>query len=108
MGWQVGDLLVVVPENERACGCVHRNHTAPDQLVVGRAYQFAGFAAPECRCASGRAVKLYGMRNRAPHIGYCQGRFRKIRPDEHEACEEEFVTLIKRSKQPAPAEVRHG
>jgi len=30
-------------------------------------------------------------------------RFRKIRPDEHEPCEEEFVTLIKRSKLPMTA-----
>ena len=29
--------------------------------------------------------------------------FRKIRPDEHEACEPEFVTLIKRAKRPVSA-----
>jgi hypothetical protein len=31
--------------------------------------------------------------------------FRKIRPDEHEACEPEFVQLLKRSKTPEPVAV---
>jgi hypothetical protein len=30
--------------------------------------------------------------------GWNAAAFRKIRPDEHEACEPEFVTLLKRSK----------
>jgi hypothetical protein len=32
--------------------------------------------------------------------GYIARAFRKIRPDEHEACEPEFVTLIKKTRQP--------
>jgi hypothetical protein len=31
--------------------------------------------------------------------------FRKIRPDEHEACEPEFIQLLKRSKVPEPVSV---
>lgn len=31
-------------------------------------------------------------------IGWRPHRFRKILPDEHEACEEEFVTLLKRKR----------
>lgn len=29
---------------------------------------------------------------------YCACQFRKIRPDEHQSCEPEFVTLLKRSR----------
>lgn len=37
-----------------------------------------------------------------PH-GYSARQFRKIRPDEHGACEPEFVTLLKRTKRKVSA-----
>jgi hypothetical protein len=36
-------------------------------------------------------------------MGFCSTRFRKIRPDEQEACEPEFITLLKRSKRKVAA-----
>lgn len=35
--------------------------------------------------------------------GWNSAAFRKIRPDEHESCEPEFVTLLKRSKRKVSA-----
>lgn len=90
--WQVGDLAVCVapivedPIEVARGDILSVEGVWPDvphavTLVMGCCLDFAGIE----RLDGGEAA-------------YCAERFRKIRSDEHEACEEEFVTLLKRSR----------
>jgi hypothetical protein len=84
--WQVGDLAVCVD------GGADDPVLSASTLLQGGTYRvgrsrsiFAGDWRTAARC----------------FVGFADGtlsRFRKIRPDEHEACEPEFVTLLKRTK----------
>jgi hypothetical protein len=105
--WAVGDLAVRVAEQH------------PESLTVtGRAYEVIGFEVPGERSPQNgllngphgslglilAGVQNMGRRaNGAPWAGHVASNFRKIRPDEHEACEPEFVTLIRRAKRPVVA-----
>ena len=87
--WQVGDLALVVgaklgPGDWRCkggpkAGCV---------VVIEGVIPGPGWLA------------LVPAGYRSTHFtrGWGSESFRKIRPDEHEACEPEFVTLLKRAK----------
>ena len=99
MDWQVGDLAVCVNRKRIHCGHtdIHNGDFLPEGnsalrvVAVGRARTYTGTAA-RCGC-----VELT-LENGSAGVA---SRFRKIRPDEHEACEPEFVTLLKKSKKPA-------
>lgn len=88
--WQVGDLAACV--NSGKCPkCVN---TCPlPALDEGRIYTVATITSDE----QGLLFDLAEF-GRDPDWGFCAEHFRKIRPDEHEACEPEFVTLLKRTK----------
>ena len=91
--WQVGDLAV----------CVELNPQSPcslGNLQVGQAYRVLEVAQEHY----GTTLLIDGARSGHFTGHYRAFRFRKIRPDKHEACEDEFVTLLKR----APLEVVHG
>lgn len=91
MDWQVGDLAVCVDASKHANsdlgkppleeGCVY--------TVVEVHNGMRGLEVAEAPCA--------------PAIAFKSSRFRKITPDSHEACEEEFVTLLKRTKRTVAA-----
>ena len=89
-GWQVGDLALCVEYNPQTC-------VSMGALKVGGIYTVAA-VIPEsyALCLALREVKS-GHQNGS----YRAFRFRKIRPDEREACEPEFVTLLNRIKRPA-------
>jgi hypothetical protein len=84
--WAVGDLAVCVDDKPRwhgnvvpvAVGCIYRVNFVE---VIGRSL----------------FLTLDGV-HPSTIFGSYADRFRKIRPDEREACEPEFVTLLKRSK----------
>jgi hypothetical protein len=92
--WQVGDLAVCVDAEPQAGDFIRDS-----QLRVGSVY-----TVTRVLLSGGRGdrtaigLSLLGMRPAGGREGYCEDRFRKIRPDEHEACEPEFVTLLKRTK----------
>ena len=97
MDWQVGDKAVCVdakPRRHEQTGSL-----SPDvhRLIEGRVYTVAGVVGDASLALAEVPVpetdEWYG--------GFSSYRFRKIRPDEHEACEPEFVTLLKKSKKPA-------
>jgi hypothetical protein len=89
--WQVGDMAVSIGRQNRdnwwAKGGPPKGTILPVDAVVvtadWTALVFNQFPSPHF---------TRGWQH------YC---FRKIRPDEHEACEPEFITLLKRSKIPA-------
>ncbi len=94
-----GDLVVAV---DCTCGWHHKyNYRRPSEpLVVGRTYRVVGIRpGPFELCRAPYAYYLEGVI--APS-GKCACRFRKIRPDEQEDCEPEFVELLKRSKVSVP------
>lgn len=94
--WQVGDLAVCVdggPGRDsrwRVCGQLFREGDGP--LEAGQIYTVRAIRADVDHLAFG-LVEIPGP--------WRADRFRKLRPDAHEACEEEFATLLKR----APAKV---
>ena len=83
--WQVGDLAV--------CVDARPNEEFGDQsdLVLGGTYTVTRIVL------SGLGLWL----READHgnfLAFRAERFRKVTPDKHEACEDEFVTLLKRGK----------
>jgi hypothetical protein len=89
--WQVGDPVVCVDG---------RNSTVTEGAIYTVA---ACFHHPARNDLGGFSEYTLLLREIAPppfRYGFCETRFRKIRPDEHEACEDEFVELLNRSKQP--------
>jgi hypothetical protein len=98
--WKVGDLAVCVdagPSRRPATWVTH--HRLCSQLREGTAYLVEAI----CITAKGEVgLVLRGFDYRTPTgtnvPGWNPARFRKIRPDEHEDCEPEFVELLKRSK----------
>jgi hypothetical protein len=86
--WQVGDLAVCIHDEPILCG--GRYHMGKG-LRVGESFEVLRIYPAACgRCV---ALALDGRKR-----GVVSQRFRKIRPDKHEDCEPEFVTLLKRTK----------
>lgn len=90
--WQVGDLAVCVDDQPRDGDVLDLDFAT---LRAGRLYRVANV----CFGGLGLHVAEAPVRRKA---GWWADRFRKIRPDEHQACEPEFVKLLKRSKRKAP------
>jgi hypothetical protein len=95
--WNVGDLAVCVDNSpKRASGPVNRRNLA--LLTVGASYVVSWVGIdPD----AGGSLLLVGV----PHdnkggiiAGFRGDRFRRVVQDKHEACEAEFVTLLKRSR----------
>lgn len=84
--WQVGDLAVCVDDSP------HRFYGMAE-LSAGRVYTVADLHH------DGAALDLCGL----VRPSYCWDASRFRRPDEHEACEEEFVTLLNRTKRTVTA-----
>jgi hypothetical protein len=91
--WQVGDLAVCV-EDQPLPGTVSTGAT----IRKGAVYRVVGLKEHR----GDLNLFLHGITYRLG-IGTRAFRFRKIRPDEQEACEPEFVTLLKRAKRPVSA-----
>lgn len=91
-GWEVGDAAAVINTDPIVCTCcIHGGGNAK----VGLVFTVAGVLLdPDCGC-----VVLHWDGCRSHDDGVIAKRCRKIRPDKREACETEFVTLLKRSKQ---------
>jgi hypothetical protein len=94
--WQVGDLAVCVDD-----GPSREPRNNPTIWVVkGSCYRVSA------------VVHGLLLNGEPPHAicpfngptGWAENRFRKIRPDEHEDCEPEFVELLNRIKRKAPAD----
>jgi hypothetical protein len=97
MSWQVGDLALCVEAGRINCGCetVHNNtHSSLSKGATYRVRSIARACDVSERCAFCPCEALVTEDGR---IGL-SSRFRKVRPDAHEACEPEFVTLLKRAK----------
>lgn len=90
--WKPGDLAVCVDARKNP-GCPY-----PTMLVEGRVYTVSGIAplSPNQLLGPARGLFLEGVAH--PPRGCNERRFRKIRPDEPKACEEEFRILLQLSK----------
>jgi hypothetical protein len=88
--WQVGDLAVCVDD----CPCPVTKRPVRG-IHAGKSYTVAGFI----QFKEKTFLRLAGVEAVSQSGGFFPHRFRKIRPDEHEACEEEFRILLKLSKQ---------
>jgi hypothetical protein len=89
--WQVGELAVCVDVDWYDCnGRVH----VPRTIQLGEVRRVEAVVPADC----GQCVGLIFADTRA-----VAQRFRKIRPDAHEACESEFMTLLKKSRQTVKA-----
>lgn len=86
--WQVGDLALCVaaPDDPRF---------GPAPYEEGATYSVTGVAV-NYRGSVG--LRLAGVEIHSDSGAAWHGNFRKIRPDEHEPCEPEFVTLLTRVK----------
>lgn len=82
--WRVGDLALCVDD-------ARRRYSGPPTglLRKGKVYRVIGIAGPNLIMAEGPV---------GDDLGWRSDRFRKIRPDEHQACEPEFVTLLESFK----------
>jgi hypothetical protein len=81
--WQVGDLAVCVDTAKR--GCWHATY-----IKQGTVYAVRGAYRDQ---DGDHVLALEGVA-----FPYLSDRFRKITPDKREACEDEFITLLKRGK----------
>lgn len=101
-GWQVGDLALCVDAGRVRCQCGKPHNNSEGRVVEGVALRVTRIcearnlsvlcALGGCRC------ETLCLENGTAGLSL---RFRKIRPDEHEDCEAEFVELLNRSKAPA-------
>jgi len=89
--WQVGDLAVCVDAGPIRIG--NRFNARPD-LIEGHVYRVIALDCAHPEWQNEPCLELEGVF----FLASVQ-RFRKIRPDEQEACEPEFVTLLRKSKQ---------
>jgi hypothetical protein len=94
--WQIGDLMLCVDAGPMKIigGLEEAEDEAIGNLREGRIYRVD-------RIRTGLTVDCIGLVDLTERAGGVSTRFRKIRPDEHEACEDEFITLLNRSKAPA-------
>lgn len=94
--WAIGDLAVCVDAVGRITG--------KSVLVEGRTYTVSGIYLPSCPTSSDYGspsdigLWLEELRSPATSGAFDARRFRKVTPDKQESCEEEFVTLLRRSK----------
>lgn len=99
--WQVGDRAVCI---DNGCGEIG-GWGAAKVLVVGKIYVVAALGISP---VSGRpCMDVEGIERWDDGAGdypnFHVARFRKIKPDTHEPCEEEFQILLKLSKKRAVA-----
>lgn len=97
--WQVGDKAVFV---KCECGGGHSRPTTR-KMSLGAIYTVAGVRSgpfPSCRAP----YALYLAEVPENRLGVCGARFRRLRPDAHEECEEEFTKLVRRKSAPSPQE----
>jgi hypothetical protein len=101
MDWQVGDLAVCVDAAPCRCGDCGG---LPMLLSEGRPYVVTE-AGDEGWGPFLAFAEQVGPKNCYTCDEFSAGveRFRKVRRDAHEACEAEFVTLLRRSKRKASA-----
>jgi len=92
--WQVGDLAVCVSVSHPMFSDISR------RLTVGTVYTVAMVGRPLLVLNGERGLGFAEVSPTRRNRGYPETMFRKIRPDEHESCEPEFITLLKRSKVP--------
>lgn len=91
--WAVGDLAVCVDARPNPVW-------GETGLTEGRAYTIAaltGVIINHLYQTKMPGAILREVPCSSPH-GFGLARFRKVRPDKHEKCEDEFVELLKRSK----------
>jgi hypothetical protein len=94
--WQAGDLAVCVDAHDNPA-------FRPTEVREGRTYRVTQVINHPFRNHAGwPGLLLQGIQCDCTN-GFDHRRFRKIRPDEQEACEPEFVTLLKRSKRKVSA-----
>jgi hypothetical protein len=91
--WQVGDLALCV--NNDTIRYSIGGGPRPD-LVIGKAYRVRGIEIDHLFDGE-LCLLIAGAVRSASHA-----RFRKIRPDAHERCEQEFTTLLKRITRKEP------
>jgi hypothetical protein len=84
--WAVGDKAVCIrePQDKRNHASKGAIYTVAEVVLGGSGLTFREIPHPNA-------------------IGYKAINFRKILPDKHEACETEFVDLLKRIKRPVSA-----
>jgi hypothetical protein len=94
--WKVGDLALCI--DGRPNPGIKRNVG----IEVGRTYRVAGLTAGPTKHdlygTSPCGLLIEGLLSGGRGGAFSCLRFRKIRPDEHEDCEPEFVELLKRSR----------
>jgi hypothetical protein len=93
MTWEVGDLALCVD------GGPCRSHPYPGAPLLAQAG--AVYTVYDAWVDDDGDLLL--ALAELPEWGFGAERFRKILPDAHEACEEEFVTLLKRTKRKVSA-----
>jgi hypothetical protein len=90
--WKVGDLALCI--EDAPCP-----HWGPSPYRRGQSYTVAAVVVSPSGVDKGQVgLSLEGIAIPGPMNAANAARFRKIRPDKHEDCEPEFVTLLKRSK----------
>ena len=92
--WQVGDLVVCV----NAGPIAYPPSVADGLLAEGKIYRVIGYEVrgPKSKWPGMPCLLLAEFHGRPG--GFAADRFRKIRPDDAEPCEVEFVELLKLSK----------
>lgn len=99
--WKPGDLAVCVNADK-----FHPRNHAPRHLREGGLYRVVGVTRPRFwlgghRCAGVLLSEVCNSAN--PDGSFCAVRFRRVRPDTHEPCEEGFITLLTRTKRKVDA-----
>ncbi len=92
-GWEVGDLALCVSEGLCRCGCTN-------PVSKGRIYCVSAVLTDPFE---GTGLCFVEVPNAKNHEAFQSRNFRKIKPDAHEDCEPEFVTLLQRIKRPVTA-----
>jgi hypothetical protein len=90
-GWEVGDLALCVSRDERHAPVVQVGETYIVECIWDGVPQTDTLEPGIC-------FDLVGVPRWGDECCYAPEHFRKIKPDAHESCEDEFVTLLKRSK----------
>ena len=83
--WEVGDLALCL----KMSGFLRHPSVEPGRIFKVEAVEFSEGTL---------GIILEGAHSRHRSRAHVASSFRKILPDKHEACEEEFVTLLRKSK----------
>jgi hypothetical protein len=94
--WAVGDLAVCVDAAPRSYRTDSGGSLAVGNIYTVEAVFFGAFSRHQM-------LGIMGFPWEPEWVGWDADRFRKILPDKHEACESEFVDLLKRIKRPVSA-----